>query len=459
MDVNQDLAQTKHIEKKQRVGEQKFDSVSSYLKSKNALLVFLGLISLTVGLIFFLKGFFLTFPPTSNVVEQRIFDPNLPSKGFSEVTVPLSSNIDLLITDQSNDFIKTDQSKFLLARNSRGSYIYQINGDEIKTYFSTPKNLKDVLIYKSSSIVYTIQENLHDEVWIRDESGSSFLMYKSEIGEKVQSIYFDTNTFVLYALVQFASESAKIISIELSREIQILNVSGNISPNLRFIMKQDSSIYLSDSKVCFEFSLVTRQYQQTSCEGKIFSNFPIFRFRPEFSLFFSSSLNSTIDQYNYNISEYVRIFNGSGGEIIFPHDISNNKILISRIGLTPVSAANFYQANFGSLSFFEIQTKTFIDIYDKLPSNSNWNNFKFFVSKEKIYAIDYGSSPIIIYLYEPNNIPVSIPLSFSTDGSESFKYDENKWTIIEFANQPFGDVKLIHHFPYFLNHQHFSLGF
>lgn len=459
MDINQNLTQNEDSEKSQIQNETNFKSVNSYLKSKNALFVMLGLGAISLGLAMLLHAVFLANPITNNITEQENFDPNLPSKGFSEKIVPVSGIKNLVISDGSNEFFQTNNSRFLIARNSVGSYVYQVSGSLITTVFSTPRNLKDVLVYKSNSVLYSIENIANDEIWIKDETGASFQLFQTALGERVQSFYYDTRSFVLYALIQLASQSAKLASIDLSGNAQSLNISGNISPSLRFVLLDGSNLYLSDSKVCFAFSIVSRQYSQEKCEGKIFAGLPIFRFRPELNLFFSSNFNSTIDQYNFNISDYVRIFNGSTGEIVFPNDIYGNNILLTKLELSAVSGSNFFEAGFESLSFFDIQSRTFQSIYDVLPTGAKWNNFKFFVSNQVVYAIDYSASPVLVYRFEPGFSPVSIPVSSPTSMPVSFIVDDNKWRAVGFLDQGFTEVRVIYHFPYFHNDQNFSVGF
>ncbi len=424
------------------------DSISLQYQLKNSTLInlisskyfyfFLGIVSILLIIIggvilsnVFLSGipvnysynknkFLNTQEETVYIYEEKI--DNAVNPEFS--LTPVKQKIHV-----PNDFVYLLGSNSLLKGSSK---IYKIFPQSQQVYFSSGKNIVDFLIYENELMIYVSQNQQFQQLWFRDESYESILLYTTDSNERVLSFVIDFNNLSVF----FLSVKDSIITLNrIDRSInhKSVKILGSLSTRSKITEIDNDEVYIIDEEICYKMPLKDLILSEVACEKtKKHLGEKVFKIRPKLRNNYTSNDGSVIQMYNPDIDSYVNLFNAPQGDLYIQQFLNNNKILLLKYKFQFNAYLNRFDPIWQSFVLFDYNAKSLQNLASSLPkSNSVLENIKIFHVVDSLYAIDLNVTDKL-YRYDPNNAVSNLSLP-STSLSQS-QHTNSHWLEIDFIN-------------------------
>ncbi|RMD77324.1 hypothetical protein D6810_01250 [Candidatus Dojkabacteria bacterium] len=415
------------------------DSKSKSLVSeKKSLLFKKALLGATaVFLLFF--GVFVLFKitvslqPNKNINSNGKVEKNVPSSRFQEQVPPLSfSTISFDIGNLKlyRDF--SDEYKYLLATSYGQSSIYKASATSVETYFSSGREIVSTEIYPQKLIVYVVKLDKFNQLWIKDLTGQSLLIYTSKENEQIISSQLDFEIQGVYFLT-FSDQVVRLKLATSNLDTSEIAILGNLSNRARIVDLDRKILKIKDGRTCYTLALSILRTVETDCESLPLNHIDtMYKVSPNFSNFFSSNDGSSVDRYNKDIKSYVRIYNAPKFQILTINQGFRNSLLLNRYQLSLNTQTNKYTPSWKSFSILKDGVLT--DLVTSLPNgNITTQNLFTFLVGSRLYLIDTALAKA--YYYETNNPPVSNPISGPVSNPISYNISLNPgWNAVNLIN-------------------------
>jgi hypothetical protein len=410
-------------------------------------LALFAIFCIVAGIFIILNFIFQSIPSSSITKDKTNLPENLQSKGFIEVEDDTKGvKFKLSLEPQKLHF----PSEFVYLLGSKNftdskSTIYKVYPNSQQKYFSTQKTIIDFQIYQNEVMLYTTISNQIQQLWIRDESYESILIYTASLGEQILSAKIDFPNNSVYILT-YKNSILTLKRVDSGSKVKEIKILGNITSRAMILNIDKNILSIIDDAICYNMSLSNLNPYEVNClEILKNSEQDFFQIRPVFKILSSSNDGSTIDKYNFDQKKYIRIYNAPTGQMLVEQYYHDKKIIFSKFGLNFNLQLNRYEANWQSFVIFDTINLNFSTLTNLLPaSNLNVQNTQIFSIGNSYYILVYGSVDKL-YKYDPSNQlnPLSIPSQPSQPVYNSV------WNPITFINSEEYDKLQLYYEKYF----------